>query len=98
MKDFFTFKNLRKWFFNKYTITLYLFTIIYVFVGDQSLIKRISKATEIRKINKEKELITKQIEQAETMLKSLDNKDSLERYAREVYIMHEDGEEVYLID
>jgi predicted membrane protein len=77
---------------------LYLFTIIYIFVGDQSLIKRISKAIEIRKINNEKELITKQIEQAETMLKSLDNKDSLERYAREVYIMHEDGEEVYLID
>jgi cell division protein FtsB len=32
------------------------------------------------------------------MLNSLDIKDSLERYAREQYNMHKDGEKVYLVD
>lgn len=91
-------QKLRKWFINKYTITMYLFAIIYIFIGDQSLVKRISKAKEIREIKNGIVLVNKETKQVETMLNSLNIQDSLERYAREQYKMHEDGEVVYLID
>ncbi|MBO5816946.1 MAG: septum formation initiator family protein [Paludibacteraceae bacterium] len=91
-------QKLRKIFINKYAITLYLFAIIYLFIGDQSMLKRISKAREIRHIQKEIQQVKQQTLEVENMLNSLDNKDSLERYAREQYNMHEDGEVVYLVD
>ena len=91
-------QKLRKIFVNKYAITLYLFAIIYLFVGNQSLVKRLAKAREIREIKQEIQLINQQTQAVENMLNSLDNKDSLECYAREHYQMHEDGEVVYLID
>ena len=91
-------QKLRKIFVNKYTITLYLFAIIYLFIGNQSLIKRIAKAREIREIKQEILLINQQTKEVENMLNSLDIKDSLERYAREHYQVHEDGEVIYLID
>jgi cell division protein FtsB len=75
-----------------------LFAIIYLFIGNQSLIKRIAKAREIREIKQEILLINQQTKEVENMLNSLDIKDSLERYAREHYQMHEDGEVIYLID
>ena len=91
-------QKLRKIFVNKYAITLYLFAIIYLFVGNQSLVKRIAKAKEIREIKREIHLINQQTQEVKNMLNSLDIKDSLERYAREQYQMHEEGEVVYLID
>ena len=91
-------QKLRKILINKYAITLYLFAIIYLFVGNQSLVKRLAKAHEIREIKQEIQVINQQTKAVENMLNSLDNKDSLERYAREHYQMHEDGEVVYLVD
>ena len=91
-------QKLRKIFVNKYAITLYLFAIIYLFVGNQSLIKRCAKAREIREIKQEIQIINQQTKEVENMLNSLDIKDSLERYAREHYQMHEDDEVVYLVD
>ena len=91
-------QKLRKFFINKYAITLYLFAIIYLFVGNQSLVKRLAKAREIRDIKLEIQFINQQTQATENMLNSLDNKDSLERYAREHYHMHADGEVVYLVN
>lgn len=91
-------QKLRKIFINKYAITLYLFAIIYLFVGNQSLVKRIAKAREIRDIKQEIQLINQQTKEVQNMLNSLDIKDSLERYAREHYKMHEEGEVVYIVE
>jgi cell division protein FtsB len=98
MEELTTQQKLRKFFINKYAISLYLFAIIYAFVGDQSLIKRIAKAREIREIQQEIQLVNQQTKEIENMLNSLDIKDSLENYAREEYQMHADGEVVYLVD
>jgi cell division protein FtsB len=91
-------QKLRKFFINKYAITLYLYAVIYLFVGNQSLVKRLAKAREIRDIKLEIQFINQQTQSIENMLNSLDNKDSLERYAREHYHMHADGEVVYLVN
>jgi cell division protein FtsB len=91
-------QKLRKFFINKYAITLYLFAVIYRYVGNQSLVKRLAKARKIRDIKLEIQFINQQTQSIENMLNSLDNKDSLERYAREHYHMHADGEVVYLVN
>lgn len=97
MEELTTQQKLRKLFINKYTIILFLFAIIYIFIGDSSLIKRLKKAKEINAVENEIERVNKQIEKTDNILNSLDIKDSLERFAREEYNMHEEGEEVYLV-
>ena len=57
-----------------------------------------SRAVEIRKVEKAIEHEKTVATQAEGVLRSLETPDSLERFAREHYNMHADGEEVYLVD
>ena len=57
-----------------------------------------AKARELRAIKKEIQQVNQETQQVQNMLNSLDIKDSLERYAREQYNMHKDGEKVYLVD
>jgi cell division protein FtsB len=39
-----------------------------------------------------------EIEQAESVIRVLDNVDSLERFAREQYRMHAPNEDVYIVE
>jgi cell division protein FtsB len=89
---------LKRIFVNKYAITLYIFAVIYIFIGNESMVNRWAKAREIRAIQEKIRIAERETDKAERMLQSLDNKDSLERYAREQYKMHEKGEVVYLVD
>ena len=46
----------------------------------------------------QRDIYREQTEKAESELKTLMIKDSLERYAREQYFMHEKGEDIYLVE
>ncbi|MBR6549636.1 MAG: septum formation initiator family protein [Paludibacteraceae bacterium] len=94
--DFWT--KARKVLINKYAITLYVFAVLFIFVGEQSLINQISRKREIRRTKQEIEQIKAETTEASNLLQSLDNKDSLERFAREQYKMHTDNEDVYLVE
>ena len=94
--DFWT--KARKVLINKYAITLYVFAVLFTFVGEQSLINQISRKREIRRTKQEIEQIKAETTEASNLLQSLDNKDSLERFAREQYKMHTDNEDVYLVE
>ena len=91
-------RKVRKVLINKYAITLYVFAVLFIFIGEQSLINQIKRKREIRKTQMEIQQIKAETEEANNLLQSLDNKDSLERFAREQYKMHTDNETVYLID
>ena len=91
-------RKIRKVLINKYAITLYVFAVLFIFIGEQSLINQINRKREIRKTQMEIQQIKAETEEANNLLQSLDNKDSLERFAREQYKMHTDKETVYLID
>jgi cell division protein FtsB len=88
----------RKVLINKYAITLYVFALLFLFVGEQSLLNQISRKREIRKAEREIVRVQAETEEASNLLESLDNKDSLERFAREQYKMHKDNEDVYLVE
>ena len=91
-------RKVRKVLINKYAITLYVFAVLFIFIGEQSLINQINRKREIRKTQVEIQQIKVETEEANNLLQSLDNKDSLERFAREQYKMHTDKETIYLID
>lgn len=82
----------------KYIITVAVFVVVYVFVGDQSLVHRVGRWMQIRQLTKEKERYESEIQSAEQTLRSLEQTDSLERFARETYYMHTPEETVYVVE
>lgn len=91
-------KKVRKVLINKYAITLYVFAVLFIFVGEQSLINQVSRRREIRKTQQEIEQIKAETQAANNLLQSLEDKDSLERFAREQYRMHAEDEVVYIVE
>lgn len=88
----------RKVLINKYAITLYVFAVLFVFVGDQSLLNQISRSMEIRETRRKIDCVARETAASERVLRSLENKDSLERFARETYRMHAEDEVVYIVE
>lgn len=91
-------KKVRNALINKYSITLYVFAVIFIFVGEQSWINQISRKVEIKNTKEKIEEVKQQTAVSESVLRSLDHPDSLERYAREQYKMHTDKEDVYIVE
>lgn len=94
--EFWTYIQVRKW--GKYVITLLLFSVVFLFIGDQSLIRSIRLHREIRQMEQQRDMYREATEQAQREIQLLHNKDSLERYAREQYYMHNADEEIFLIE
>lgn len=82
---------------NKYVLTLLVFGIVFVFVGDQSLLRRIHNARVIHRLEKQRDSYMQEIEEIESDMHALQRTDSLERFARETYFMHAPNEEVYVV-
>lgn len=91
-------KKVQKVLLNKYAITLFIFAVLFIFIGEQSLINQFSRSLEIRETKQNIQRIQTETLQQERTLRSLDNPDSLERFAREQYNMHAAGEEVYIVE
>ncbi|MCQ2313416.1 MAG: septum formation initiator family protein [Paludibacteraceae bacterium] len=82
---------------NKYVIVVLVFVVIYAFVGDQSLVHRIHRSFQIHRLERSIEKYEKGKQEAQRELEGLQNPDSLSRYAREHYYMHEKTEDVYIV-
>lgn len=87
----------RKYLFNKYVIVLAVFAIPLCFVGSASLLSRIRNMHEISERKNQLREYQEMIDATNRDILSLENPDSLERFAREHYHMHADNEDVYLI-
>ena len=61
MKQIDFWSTARKVLINKYAITLYVFAILFIFIGEQSLINQFSRKREIRKTKQEIEQIKAEI-------------------------------------
>ena len=83
---------------NKYVIVIAIFAVLFIFVGDHSLIQFVKRATKIRSMEQQIQQTNHEIKEAEHTLQILENTDSLERFAREKYFMHTDKEDVYLVE
>lgn len=88
---------IRRYVLNKYVLTLVVFGLIMFFVGDQSIRVRWHKAQQIRELKTQRATYQQAINEAQHELQSLQIKDSLERFAREKYLMHTSNEDVFLV-
>ena len=94
--DFWTSIKIQKW--GKYVITLLAFLVVFLFVGDQSLIHFIHRYREIHRLEEQRDMYRVETEKAQREIRMLQNPDSLERYAREQYFMHTSNEDIYLVE
>ncbi len=88
------------WGFNSLQIGVLLFVVVMLFVfSDSNIGKRIDSDREIRSLKKQIEFYKKQIEADKAKLYELQSdKDNLEKFARENYLMKKENEEVFVIE
>ncbi|MBQ5389080.1 MAG: septum formation initiator family protein [Paludibacteraceae bacterium] len=91
-------KNVRKYLTSKYAIALYVFLLILLFMGDNSLVHYLKRVKKIRAIEEQLIVTKENTKKAQSVLQTLDNADSLERFAREQYRMHAPNEDVYIVE
>ncbi len=88
----------RKLLTDKYLIVILVFVAVYVFVSDQSLIKCLQRAKQIRQTQEQLRTARADTEHALHMMEVLQDTDSLEQFARERYGMHANNEDVYRVN
>jgi len=84
---------------NKYWFITIIFAVVILFVGDSNLFIRFKYDDRIRflegeinRIRKETEANKKKIQELQT------NREGLERFAREEYLMKKEDEDLFIID
>ena len=88
---------IRKYVLNKYVLVCVIFGVVFVFVGEQSILKDIQRRRQIRQTEQQIRAIRADIEATQRKINWLRSTDSLEQFAREEYYMHEPGEDVYIV-
>ena len=94
--EFWTSIKIQKW--GKYVITVLIFLVVFLFIGEQSLVHFMRRGKEIRQLEEQRDLYREGADKAQREIQTLHNPDSLERYAREHYYMHKQNEDIYLVD
>lgn len=91
-------QKIRKIFLNKYAIVTIVFFTFLTFSGTNSLINRYKRNREINSLKKEiKYYKTEIIENKKKMIEMRSSNESLEKYAREQYLLKKDSEDIYII-
>ena len=94
--EFWTHIKIQKW--GKYVLTLIAFLIVFLFIGDQSMIQFVRRGREIKQLEEQRDMYRMSSEKAQREIQTLHQPDSLERYAREHYYMHTANEDIYLVE
>lgn len=86
------------WLRNKYVLTLSIFVVWMLFFDQNNLVDRIAMKKEIRQLQTDKLYYQEQIEKDSTRLLELTtNRENLEKYAREQFLMKKKNEDVFVI-
>jgi len=88
----------KTWVLNKYVLSILIFAAIMLFAGEQSYRVRIRKARQIRELEEQRDNYQKAIDAARHDIEVLQSTDSLEKFAREQYLMHTEEEEIFLVE
>ena len=83
---------------NKYVITISVFGIWMLFFDQNNMVDRMRMSAEIRQLEDDREYYIDQIEKDSTRLHELTtDKDNLEKYAREQFLMKKKDEDVFVV-
>ena len=93
------FKNIPDWLKSKYSLTLLVFAVWLVFFDHNDLFVQMERTSELKQLEKGRDYYTEQIQEMKKELSELDNDPaSLEKAAREKYMMKKDNEDVFIIE
>jgi len=91
-------KKIPAWIKNKYTIALSAFVVWLVFFDHNDLFTQVERSRELRHLENGKKYYTEQIENIRAELAGLESDSaSLEKVAREKYMMKRDNEDLFII-
>ncbi len=83
---------------NKYTVVLLIFLVWLAFFDRNNLVGKMQLRGKISTLKKEKAYYLEKIEEDKRNMKELlSNKDNLEKFAREQYLMKNKNEDVFVI-
>lgn len=83
---------------NKYFLVTAFFVVWMLFFDRNDLMSQYDYCTQLNKLENEKDFYTKETEQVKKDLDELTtNKERLEKFAREKYLMKKDNEDVFVI-
>ena len=82
---------------NPYLILIFLFVMWMLFFDSNSYLNHLRLSNSINQLEKDKLYYKEEITKDSIALDELSNPEGLERYAREVYHMKKENEEIFLI-
>lgn len=84
---------------NKFIITIVVFFVWMMFFDQYNLVSRINNNRKIAELEHQKELYLAEIQRSTRLLKELQgDNESLEKFAREQYLMKKDNEDVFIVE
>ena len=96
MKRFFL--KIWPWVKNKYILTISVFTIWMLFFDQNNVVDRLKMSGEIRQLEADRQYYLEEIEKDSARFHELTtDKDNLEKYAREQFLMKKKNEDVFLV-
>ncbi len=96
MKQFFV--KIWPWLRNKYVLTIAVFSIWMLFFDQNNTVDRIKMSSEINQLEEDREYYLEQIQKDSARLSELTtNKENLEKYAREQFLMKKPNEDVFVV-
>ena len=96
MKAFFV--KIWPWLRNKYVLTIVVFSIWMLFFDQNNAVDRLRMGSEIRQLEDDREYYLEQIQKDSARLSELTtNKENLEKYAREQFLMKKSDEDVFVV-
>ena len=96
MKRFFL--KIWPWLRNKYVLTISVFAIWMLFFDQNNVVDRMKMTSEIRQLEEDREYYLEQIQKDSARLSELTtNKENLEKYAREQFLMKKSDEDVFVV-
>lgn len=83
---------------NKFVLTVLIFGVWILLFDQNNLLDRFKQMNRLNSLNKEKAYYSKKIEQDQRRMQELEsNKEDLEKFARETYLMKKDNEDVFVV-
>ncbi|MCD8102859.1 MAG: septum formation initiator family protein [Alistipes sp.] len=78
-------------------LTMVVFVLLLVFFDRNNVIDRIKLRRQIRQLEAQRDYYLDRIREDSLIIERLKDDDFLEKYAREHYLMKQDGDEVFII-
>jgi len=83
---------------NKYVIVVTAFAVFFIFFNQYNMVDRMRMKSEIRQLETDRDYYLEQIARDSVRLHELTtDKDNLEKYAREQFLMKKDNEDVFVV-